>query len=52
MHSKILEKQRRTEMGLYLLILVGSPSLKIGVILAIFKASEKPLFLRTFHTDI
>ena len=44
MHSKILEKQRRTEMGLYLL--------KIGVILAIFKASEKPLFLRTFHTDI
>ena len=50
-HSKILEKQRRTEMGLYLLTSLGSPPLKSGVTLAIFEASGKTS-LGIFQTDI
>ena len=42
--SKILEKQRRTQMGLQLLILLGSPPLNNGVTVATFKASGKTPF--------
>ena len=37
----MLEKDGRTEIGLWLLILLGSPPLKSNVTLAIFKASGK-----------
>ena len=48
--SKILEKQERKEMGLYLLILLGYPPLKGGVTLAIFKASGKTPFSMDFSS--
>ena len=39
--SNVLEKQRKTEMGLQLLILAGSPALNSGITLAIFSLSRK-----------